>query len=202
MRGSLVVLALVASPFVASVAGAQGKHVPKRTDTPLRADQVCQVPGRGNSANVASQTGLTHRADPTTKGNKNCQPVEPPPTDQPPSDQPPPTGFTSVAGTVFNDTWMANGIWDDGEPGLSGWTVKLSGPVSKSMTTGANGEYLFSDLPAGSYTVCVAPPMGWLNSQPSGGVDCGNGTFGYNFEAFDIGLNISYTDYNFGFQSR
>jgi hypothetical protein len=186
MRGSIVVLALVASPFVASISSAQG-HSPKRTETPVSAK--CTVPDRGNSANVISATGEQNRVDPTTRGNKDCAP---------------PVvlnGHTSFSGSVFNDTWMANGIWDDGEPGLSGWTVQLSGSLSLSTKTDGSGAFSFAGLPGGTYTVCVVPPAGWVQSVPSGGAACASG-FGYSFRAPELLIDVSYTDYDFGFQSK
>jgi len=44
--------------------------------------------------------------------------------------------------------------------------VTLSGTVSATTTTDANGYYLFSGLPAGSYAVTVATPGGF-NASPS-----------------------------------
>ena len=45
--------------------------------------------------------------------------------------------------------------WDDGEPGLEGWTVYLDAngngqldPDERSTTTGANGDYTLAELPA------------------------------------------------------
>jgi hypothetical protein len=194
MRGSIVVLALIASPFVASNAQ---RHVPKRTESPIHSAK-CDPRDRGNSENAASAKGLANRADPTLKGNKKCDAGTPDPDPAPV----PLTGHTSFAGSVFNDTWMANGIWDDGEPGMAGWTVQLTGTVNLTVTTGGSGEFSFDNLPAGNYTVCVVPPAGWLASLPTAGEACPGGSFGYSFFAPDLMIDVAYTDYNFGFQSR
>ena len=45
--------------------------------------------------------------------------------------------------------------------------MKLSGPVTGSVTTGSSGAYLFSNLPPGDYTVTVQ------ETRPDGTVDRG-----------------------------
>jgi hypothetical protein len=188
MRGSIVVLALAASPFLA--ASAQG-HSPKRTDVPLGAK--CTVPARGNSGNVASQTGLNNRANPTLEGNKNCAP--------PPA--PAPVGHSFITGTLFNDP-DATGMYDPtSQFGLAGWTVQLTGPAGVLTTvTDGNGAYSFSNLDAGSYTLCVVPPAGWINTAPAGGVSCPSSSFGYSIDApAGVSFDVYFSDYNFGFQS-
>jgi uncharacterized protein (DUF2141 family) len=59
----------------------------------------------------------------------------------------------SIAGKVYCDK-NKNGMYDAGE-GISGVTVTLGGDKSDTTTTGANGEYKFDGLKAGSYTVSV-----------------------------------------------
>lgn len=202
MRGSLVVLALVASPFLA--ANAQGHrpkdgldHRPKQTMVPK-----CTVPGRGNSANVASSTGQANRVDPTQRGNKDC-PV--PPTGDPGSSgsgSGSTVGNSFVSGMLFNDP-DAIGAFDGSQFGLAGWTVQLTGPSGTlTATTDGNGQYSFSNLVAGSYTLCVVPPAGWINTAPSGGVACPGSSFGYTIDApANVSFDVYFSDYNFGFQS-
>jgi LPXTG-motif cell wall-anchored protein len=61
---------------------------------------------------------------------------------------------STIGDTVWNDA-NANGIQDNGEKGIAGATVKLTFPDSstQTMNTNSNGLYLFSGLPAGTYTV-------------------------------------------------
>ncbi len=76
--------------------------------------------------------------------------------------------LASIGDTIYWDT-NVNGTQDEGEPGINGVTVTLTPPagvdlgsgagVAISTTTDANGKYLFSDLPAGDYTVTVTPPL-------------------------------------------
>jgi type VI secretion system secreted protein VgrG len=76
---------------------------------------------------------------------------------------------TSVHGYLFNDL-NANKVKDAGESGLSGWTIMLVGTngqhhsVSATTTTGANGEYSFTGLAPGTYTVSEQTPAGWTQT--------------------------------------
>ncbi|HVX14255.1 MAG TPA: SdrD B-like domain-containing protein [Pirellulales bacterium] len=79
----------------------------------------------------------------------------------------------SIKGTIFTDT-NDNGTLDTGEAGVSGQTVFLNNdgtgaPDSNnpSTVTDANGNYSFSDLVSGNYTVDVVPPSGTTISTPS-----------------------------------
>jgi large repetitive protein len=68
-----------------------------------------------------------------------------------------------ISGTVFNDL-NVNGQLDSGEPGLGGRTVFLNNDGTglpggnPSTTTDANGNFSFSSLPAGNYTVMEVIP--------------------------------------------
>jgi hypothetical protein len=63
-----------------------------------------------------------------------------------------------------------NGIQDSGEPGIPGVTVTLKdgiGTLLDVMVTDANGKYLFDELPAGTYKVCVEPSAPISNLFPT-----------------------------------
>jgi uncharacterized repeat protein (TIGR01451 family) len=87
------------------------------------------------------------------------------------------------SGHKFNDL-NANGVWDQGELGLEGWTITLAGSPNKgqainmSTTTDADGAYSFS-VPPGTYTVSEEVKEGWSQSYPGGDgtytVTLGNG---------------------------
>lgn len=81
----------------------------------------------------------------------------------------------SIRGSVFED-WDGDGSafetkW---EVGLKGWTVYIdknnNGQYDSgepTATTGKNGLYIFSNLPAGTYVVREAPQAGWAETYPS-----------------------------------
>ena len=70
---------------------------------------------------------------------------------------------SSLAGTVFRD-FADDAIQNGTDTGVAGVTMTLTGtsddgrPVSQSVVTDANGDYLFSNLPAGTYTVTRGAP--------------------------------------------
>ncbi len=74
-------------------------------------------------------------------------------------------------GAIGDTVWVdldGDGVLDGGELGIEGATVTLTPPagvdlgngagVAVTTTTDANGNYLFTDLPPGDYTVAVALP--------------------------------------------
>jgi hypothetical protein len=71
----------------------------------------------------------------------------------------------SIGNYVWNDT-NQNGLQDAGEPGIAGVTVTLTLPdgSTRTTTTDNTGAYLFSNLPAGTYSVSFATPT---NYQPA-----------------------------------
>ena len=81
----------------------------------------------------------------------------------------------SIAGKVFNDA-NGNGHLDAGEAGISGRTVwidldndKVKDSTEPTVTTDSSGNYKFSNLAAGTYTVREVVPAGWMQTLPTGG---------------------------------
>ncbi|WP_238388561.1 MSCRAMM family protein [Roseimaritima ulvae] len=75
-----------------------------------------------------------------------------------------------ISGSKFDDT-NGDGVRDTGEPGLADVTIQLTpldptGTVQQ-VTTDADGNYLFADLPAGSYTVAEVVPTGSTITLPT-----------------------------------
>jgi hypothetical protein len=72
--------------------------------------------------------------------------------------------------TLGDRVWLdtnANGVQDAGELGLAGVTVKLlnsAGATVNTLTTDANGNYLFNNLSPGDYAVQVVVPAGYMVS--------------------------------------
>ena len=80
-------------------------------------------------------------------------------------------GKASIWGVKYNDL-NDNGA-NNGEPGLSGWTIKLmniSTSVELTATTNVNGGYSFTNLDPGSYTLSEVLQSGWTATSPPSGV--------------------------------
>lgn len=76
-------------------------------------------------------------------------------------------GFTKALGKIGDYVWYdkdRDGIQEWGEYGLAAVVVTLSGPANVITTTNSHGAYLFTGLPAGTYTVRVATPNGFVAS--------------------------------------
>jgi protocatechuate 3,4-dioxygenase beta subunit len=76
--------------------------------------------------------------------------------------------LATSAGVVYNDT-NGNGTQDPGEPGLSGIRVDLlnAGTVVQYSITDSNGNYLFTNVGPGSYTISEEIPSGYIFTQPA-----------------------------------
>ena len=77
----------------------------------------------------------------------------------------------SVWGVKYNDL-NSNGA-NNGEPGLSGWTINLknlSTNVELTTTTNVNGWYSFTNLDPGNYQISEVVQSGWTAVAPAGGI--------------------------------
>ncbi len=89
------------------------------------------------------------------------------------------TEVGSISGYKWDDA-NADGVWDADEQPLSGVEVVLSGDLSGSYTTGADGFYEFSPLPEGDYSVSETVPAGYVQSAPDAGqydISVGSGSW-------------------------
>ncbi len=84
--------------------------------------------------------------------------------------------FGSVSGTKFEDL-NANGVRDPNESGLAGWNITINGTdsitgttVNQTTTTDANGNYNFTGLTAGTYTISETLKTGWVQTAPAAGI--------------------------------
>ena len=80
-----------------------------------------------------------------------------------------PTG--SICGTKLRDVNCDGNVNPGTDPGLSGWTIQLRdslGVVIATTVTNTQGNYCFSNLPAGTYQVTEVNQPGWTQTFPSG----------------------------------
>ncbi|MCK6394374.1 SdrD B-like domain-containing protein [Zoogloea sp.] len=88
-------------------------------------------------------------------------------------------GFYKARASLGDKVWCdadKDGIQDAGEVGASGVTVKLldaSGTVVATTTTDTNGNYKFSNLNPGDYSVQVVAPTGYAFSAKDQGTNDG-----------------------------
>jgi len=199
MRAFIVVLALVATPFLAAVS-----QIPKDPNC----DNGLGDENRSETGQVHAHKGLcaTQPPPPDADGdgvpdNLDLCPNTPPGTTVDASGcpvEPPPgcvnsggTGTGAIAGQVFVDDGLTF-------PYLAGWCVELrdgSGTViATAVTSGValdleGNNYVMTGVPAGTYTVCeVLPPNStWRETTPTSGPDCGGGVFGLTAVVMDLG---------------
>ena len=108
------------------------------------------------------------------------------------------------SGVIGNFVWKdtnANGIQDAGEPGLSGVTVQLKNgnTVIATTTTNASGQYQFTGICAGTYTVVLSTPAGYTASPSSIGSNKAIDSNGSPAAVTLAGNNSSDTTIDFGF---
>ncbi len=153
MRVFTVLIALVATPFIMSVA----QNPRARPDQPDGGGNQCVQEGQNEGG--------------------DCVPTPPPPP-------PPPPNSASISGMVFGDP-NANGVLDPGELGIEGWLITITGPVNTTIATDVLGNFSFTSLPAGAYTVCQASKFPFnFQSVPVAGPTCPFG-LGYDVTVVD-----------------
>jgi len=206
MRALTVLLALVATPFLAGVSqspqglkcdnGKSGEHrsaqgtakahkgVCKPADPPPPNTQVLDSDQDGVPDNLDACPN-TALGTPVDASGCPLPSTPPPPLPPPPStsgggcvSSGPAGGTASIDGQVFVDA----SPW----PGLQNWCVTVSGPVNATAVTDASGNYLFPGLPAGTYTVCETVQSGWHQTFPGSGPTCATG-LGWTITVMDGG---------------
>ncbi|MBS4029055.1 MAG: T9SS type A sorting domain-containing protein [Ignavibacteriales bacterium] len=73
--------------------------------------------------------------------------------------------FGSIRGQVYNDL-NSDGIRDSLDPFLSNWRIRIIGPKIDSVFSNGQGNYVFNNLPAGTYIISEALQSGWVHSAP------------------------------------
>lgn len=79
----------------------------------------------------------------------------------------------AIGGIKFEDL-NANGVRDPGEPGLAGFTITLTpttpGAPAQTVTTDANGNFIFLNVAPGSYTLSETLQQGFSLTLPANNV--------------------------------
>jgi hypothetical protein len=163
MRVQILLLALASTPLVAAV----GQNGAAAVKDPAQ----CQVADANRSPSAWSHE---RPSDPQGRVRVGCSPVTP--AQDPPPPPPSGGGTASITGRVYHDV--------TGQPPLSGWVVTISGAFSASTVTDAQGNYGFSGLPGGTYTVCEVVASGWMETAPPYAAPCPSGV-GYTFPLND-----------------
>jgi len=196
-RVFVVLLALVAAPLVTGVAQDRPTRQIKPKSSVNRASGSLDNPGLGHDA---AHCAMRAELRPGETINKCPDPVTdpgtlPPPPPPPPTLPPPPTSACGSAPAGGGTVSIDGQVYEDFAPwsGLQGWCIQLSGPVSGSVVTDASGNYVFTGLPAGTYTVCEVLQTSWRESFPANGPGCPNG-FGYTMSLID-GSGASFIDF-------
>jgi hypothetical protein len=157
----MVLVALVATPFLASVA--QGRSAPSPKSDLREARHGDEQ--RGDDRRDKHGDGKCGRNMPTKAGTAGGM------------------GSTTIAmqrrcsahfRNVFFDL-SYDGVRDAGEPGIENWFIMLTGPVNATTTTDAAGSYSFTGLPAGTYMVCESQRFGWMQTAPPTESTCASG---------------------------
>jgi subtilisin-like proprotein convertase family protein/protocatechuate 3,4-dioxygenase beta subunit len=78
--------------------------------------------------------------------------------------------LVTLSGQAFNDL-DGSGTKGPGESGLPGWTVQLDlnndGSIDRTLTTGADGNYAFADVPPGQHKITEVAQAGWTQTMPA-----------------------------------
>ena len=192
MRALIVVLALVATPFLAAVS---------QTAEHPNCDNGLGDQHRSDSGQVHAHKGLCGPQPPVLDSdgdgvpdNLDLCPNTPPGTTVDASGCPvsPPPGCVN-SGSAGGTASIDGQVYVDASPsysGLAGWCVQVTGPVTATAVTDSYGNYWFPGLPAGTYTVCETVQAGWHETFPTSGPTCPTG-FGWTITVKD-GFGASY----------
>jgi large repetitive protein len=116
-----------------------------------------EYPGTGSSSTVNDVIAVPLAAGGDSTGNDFAERV--------------PNTTGTISGTVYTDV-NNDGVIDSGEAPIGGVQVQLlnaAGVAVATTTTGPGGTYVFSDVPAGSYSVVEVQPTGYTDGKDTPG---------------------------------
>lgn len=78
--------------------------------------------------------------------------------------------YSTISGCKYNDL-NNNGLIDENEPTLAGWTIKLQPVEGEAMTvvTTEDGCYAFTQVPLGNYELSEIQQTNWTQTYPQSG---------------------------------
>lgn len=181
MRVRMLVVAMIATPLLASTSYAQSQNA---GDHPNQRFKMCEKLSPAKNKQGSDMAGNSGKA---RREPRKCVPdvPSPPPTS---------TGIAEIHGMAFTDV-NGNGVFDSGDTPLAGWPIQLSGTVSAVTSTAADGSYSFVSLPVGSYTVCAS--AGMTQTAPSSGPTCPSGAAGWSADVPAEIPSVWYLDIDF-----
>jgi len=154
-------------------------------------------------SNETMPSNVTAPANETAPSNVTIPSIVPPQNETIPGEaelnvtEPPaprPVGNLTISGAKFNDQ-NGNGARDDSEPGMAGWTIRLTKPdgTEAIATTGSDGSYKFESLSPGAYNISEVQRLGWAQTMPAAGsyslnldADAAGQDFGNRARTFSI----------------
>jgi len=105
-----------------------------------------------------------------------------------------------LAGTIGDRVWLdedSDGVQDAGEAGIANVTIQLWNSDHTQLIattyTDANGNYIFKDVPVGTYQVQVVPGSGLYATYDENGIDT------LNITSVTVTYNAEYTSADFGY---
>ncbi|MBI3194319.1 MAG: VCBS repeat-containing protein [Ignavibacteriae bacterium] len=103
----------------------------------------------------------------------------------------------SISGIKFEDI-NGNGIKDGSDGVLNGWSIYLQGTTSETTLTDINGNYSFTNLQTGTYSICEIQRPGWKQTKPPASrcysitLIAGQDTSGFVFGNYRVGSVCGY----------
>ena len=175
MRAFIVVLALVAAPFLAAVS-----QSPQGSDC----DNGLGDEHRSDSGQVHAHQGLCAPQPPPSCGNSDLV-----------------TGIATIRGQVFTDQppWTLLGGWCvELQDASSGAVVGTALTTATSLDGLAGNNFLFVNVPAGAYIMCEQLlDATWHQTEPPGGSLCGVNPDLTPRYGFAVTILITGGDYSF-----
>lgn len=179
MRGSLVVLALAITPFVATVSRAQDTASTSSSSTK---PQCQKDPGNPSTSGDDNRTKKCPATGTVTISGTVFFDLEPYDGIYDPANE------NGIAGWVVV---------------LTGPTGQLT--YNTATDPNRPGFFTFAGLPSGAtYTLCVQPTAGWVQTSPTSGPTCTSSvgdTIGYSITVPALAGDSQVLDQNFGFYS-